>query len=102
MGETLPFMLDRSEQVFQEQAKPVAIKETLLKHVWLTTSGFFTLPPFINALLTFGADRILFSVDYPFSSNRQGRDFLRSLPISEQDRAKIASGNADKLLQLSR
>lgn len=101
MGETLPFMLDRSEQVFQQQAKPVAIKETILKHVWLTTSGFFTLPPFLNALLTFGASRILFSVDYPFSSNRQGLNFLKSLPVSEEDRAKIAHGNADQLLRLS-
>ena len=101
MGETLPFMLDRSEQVFREQAKPVAIKATILRHVWLTTSGFFTLPPFINALSTFGADRLLFSVDYPFSSNRQGRDFLKSLPVSEQDRARIAHGNADQLLRLS-
>jgi predicted TIM-barrel fold metal-dependent hydrolase len=100
MGEALPFMLDRSEQVFQQQANPVAIKETILKHVWLTTSGFFTLPPFINALLTFGADRILFSIDYPFSPNPQGLDFLMSLPVSEHDRAKIAHGNADQLFRL--
>jgi hypothetical protein len=54
MGETIPFMLDRAEQVFHGQAKPVAVKETILKHVWLTTSRFFTLPPFLKALLTFG------------------------------------------------
>jgi predicted TIM-barrel fold metal-dependent hydrolase len=101
MGETIPFMLDRAEQVFQGQAKPVAVKETSLKHVWLTTSGFFTLPPFLNALLTFGADRILFSVDYPFSEPREGRDFLKALPLTEADREKIAHGNADQLLRLS-
>ena len=37
----------------------------------ITTSGFFTVPPFLAALLTFGADRILFSVDYPFAPNAQ-------------------------------
>jgi predicted TIM-barrel fold metal-dependent hydrolase len=101
MGETLPFMLDRAEQVFGDQPKPVAVKETILKHIWLTTSGFFTLPPFLNALLTFGADRILFSVDYPFSSIPKGRDFLKALPVSEHDRAKIAHVNADQLLRLT-
>jgi len=100
MGETLPFMLDRAEQVFQGQARPVALKETILKHVWLTTSGFFTLPPFLNALLTFGAERILFSVDYPFSAPREGRDFLKALPLSESDREKIAHRSADQLLRL--
>jgi uncharacterized protein len=98
-GETIPFMLDRAEQVFHGQAKPVAVKETILKHVWLTTSGFFTLPPFLNA--PFGADRILFSVDYPFSEPREGRDFLKALPLTEADHEKIAHGNADQLLRLS-
>jgi predicted TIM-barrel fold metal-dependent hydrolase len=101
MGETLPFMLDRAEQVFGGQQKPAAVKETILKHVWLTTSGFFTLPPFLNALLTFGADRILFSVDYPFSEPRDGRSFLNGLPLCEADREKIAYRNADQLLRLS-
>jgi hypothetical protein len=49
------------------------------------------------ALSTSAASRILFSVDYPFSSNRQGLDFLKLLPLSEEDRAKIAHGNADQL-----
>jgi predicted TIM-barrel fold metal-dependent hydrolase len=47
-----------------------------------------------------GADRILFSVDYPFSPNAEGRDFLNSLPVSPEDREKIAHGNADRLLKL--
>jgi predicted TIM-barrel fold metal-dependent hydrolase len=101
MGETLPFMLDRCQEVFAQQARPVSVKETILEHVWITTSGFFTIAPFISALLTFGADRILFSVDYPFSPTRRGGEFLRSLPVSEEDRLKIACGNADRLLRLT-
>ena len=45
--------------------------------VWITTSGFFSLAPFTAALMTFGADRIMFSVDYPFSrSTRTVAAFL--------------------------
>jgi hypothetical protein len=50
--------------------------------------------------MTFGVDRILFSVDYPFSPNLAGRRFLDALPVSPADRAKIAHGNADALLKL--
>ena len=50
--------------------------------------------------MTFGADRILFSVDYPFSPNQRGRDFLDAMPISPVDRVKIAHANADSLLKL--
>ncbi len=105
MGEALPFMLARGQQVFGgDTAKSLrrSFAQTILEQVWITTSGFFTLPPFVTALLTFGADRILFSVDYPFSPNAVGRAFLDQLPVSPEDREKIAHGNADQLLRLAR
>jgi hypothetical protein len=52
------------------------------------------------ALPSFGVDCIMFSVDYPFASNARARAFLDGLPVSPADRAKIAHGNADRLLRL--
>jgi len=103
MGEALPFMLARCEQTLGAEAPNFlcrSITQTILDQVWITTSGFFSLAPFMAALLTFGADRILFSVDYPYASNREARDFLDRLPVAPADRQKIAHGNADKLLKL--
>jgi predicted TIM-barrel fold metal-dependent hydrolase len=103
MGEALPFMLARCEdKAGAEAAKFLrrTITQTILDQVWITTSGFFTLPPLLTALHTFGADRILFSVDYPYSTNAEGRAFLDALPVSAVDREKIAHGNADRLLRL--
>jgi predicted TIM-barrel fold metal-dependent hydrolase len=42
----------------------------------------FSEPPFKTALLTFGIDRIIFSVDYPYSSNAKGRAFLDRLSLA--------------------
>jgi hypothetical protein len=103
MGEALPFMLDRIDETTAAEARnhlSRSVRQTLLDQVWITTSGFFTLPPFMAALLSFGVDRILFSVDYPFASNARARAFLDALPVSPADRAKIAHGNADRLLRL--
>ena len=103
MGEALPFMLDRIDETTSATAKSVlqrSVRQTLLDQVWVTTSGFFTMVPFVAALMTFGADRIMFSVDYPFASNARARAFLDALPVSPADRVKIAHGNADKLLRL--
>jgi predicted TIM-barrel fold metal-dependent hydrolase len=103
MGEGLPAMLDRCDEVFG-QATPGylsrTVSRTILDQVWITTSGFFSLVPFTAAMATFGADRILFSIDYPFASNREGVDFLNRLPVSDADLQKIAHGNADALLKL--
>ena len=60
----------------------------------------FTEPPLLAALLTFGIDRILFSVDYPYAANESGRAFLNSLALAPADLAKLAHGNADRLLRL--
>ena len=103
MGEGLPFMLARCEEKVAAEAAKVlrrTVTQTIMEQVWITTSGFFTLPPFLCALQTFGADRILFSVDYPYSANDEGCAFLNALPVSPSDREKIAHGNADRLLNL--
>ena len=104
MGEAIPFMLDRIDETTANEAKARlsrSVRQTLLDQVWLTTSGFFTTVPFMAALMTFGADRIMFSVDYPFASNARARAFLDALPVSPADRAKIAHGNADRLMRLA-
>jgi predicted TIM-barrel fold metal-dependent hydrolase len=104
MGEGLPATLARCDQVFAATAPTFlrrTVSQTILDQVHVTTSGFFTVPPLLTLLQTFGADRILFSVDYPFSANDAATAFLDRLPVSSADREKIAHGNADRLLKLS-
>jgi len=102
MGEMLPMMLARADEVFALDIEHLArpISRTILDQVWLTTSGIFTEPPFLAALLTFGIDRIMFSVDYPYAPNAKGRAFLDRLALSPADMAKLCHGNADALLKL--
>jgi predicted TIM-barrel fold metal-dependent hydrolase len=76
------------------------ISRTILDQVWITTSGIFDEPPFLAALLTFGIDRIMFSVDYPYSPDAMGREFLERIALAPADMAKLAHGNADALLKL--
>jgi uncharacterized protein len=101
MGENLPFSIMRADSVLSRQAKlakPVA--EYFTSNFCVTTSGYFTVPPFQCALDVCGVDRVLFSVDYPFSANTKGRAFLDSLPVSDDDKEKIAHGNAERVLSL--
>ena len=102
MGEMLPMMMARADEVFSLDIEHLSrpISRTILDQVWLTTSGIFTEPPFLAALLTFGIDRIMFSVDYPYAPNAKGRAFLDRLALSPADMAKLCHGNADALLKL--
>jgi predicted TIM-barrel fold metal-dependent hydrolase len=102
MGEMLPMMLARIDQVFSVDIDYLTrpISRTILDQVWITTSGIFDEPPFLAALLTFGIDRVLFSVDYPYAPNKRGRDFLNRISLAPADMAKLAHGNADALLKV--
>jgi predicted TIM-barrel fold metal-dependent hydrolase len=102
MGEMLPVMLARDDEVFHRDVGHLKrkISETIVEQVWITTSGVFTQPPFIAALQTFGIDRIMFSIDYPYAANKLGREFLDNVALSPADMAKLCHGNADALLKL--
>ncbi len=102
MGEALPFNLARSQNVLGRVTGHLdrKVSEYLLENVWITTSAYFTIPPLLCALMVFGADRIIFSVDYPYASNEAGRKFFDQIPLSPADREKIAHGNVEALLKL--
>jgi predicted TIM-barrel fold metal-dependent hydrolase len=42
----------------------------------------------------------MFSVDYPYATNEQGKAFLERISLSPADMEKLTHGNADALLKL--
>jgi predicted TIM-barrel fold metal-dependent hydrolase len=102
MGENLPFSIARAEMVLGRGSADLkrSVGEYFQEHFYLTTSGYFSTPPFQCMQQVVEIDRIMFSVDYPFSSNLVGRKFLDNLPISVEEKEKVAHGNVEKLLKL--
>jgi hypothetical protein len=103
MGEMLPMMMVRCDSQFIPGLMGInqrTVIETLREQVFITTSGIFTNPPLMTTIDTFGIDRIMFSVDYPFGTNEQGKDFLKAIPLGSEQVEKIAHVNADALLKL--
>jgi predicted TIM-barrel fold metal-dependent hydrolase len=67
-----------------------------------TTSGYFTLQPLRWILEVVGIDRLLFSVDYPYSPNIPGSYSLDSVAkiLGEDSFANVTHRNAEHLLGL--
>ena len=55
---------------------------------------------FKQAAEIIGSDKILFGSDYPLLSPRRIIDQVESVELSQEDRAKILGGNAQKLLSI--
>jgi 2,3-dihydroxybenzoate decarboxylase len=99
LGESLPFSLWRIDMCLGRDRKST-FRDTFREHFWITTSGNFSTPALLCCVLEMGVDRILFSVDYPFVPNPPGVRWMDHVPLGPEDRAKILSGNAKKLLKL--
>ena len=101
MGESLPFSIGRSDaQINRRVQLERPLRDYFHDHFWITTAANWSQPALVCSLMEMGADRIMFSVDWPFASNTEGRAFMDAAPISQVDRAKILGGNAAALLKL--
>jgi predicted TIM-barrel fold metal-dependent hydrolase len=101
MGESIPFSLVRiDESLSRAGNKALEFRKTFVDHFWITTSGNFSTPALLCSLMEMGADRILFSIDYPFVLNPPGPKWFETVPLGDEDKAKVLGGNAKKLLKL--
>ena len=101
LGETLPFLIWRIDEALARPGqRSIRFREVFTNGFYVTTSGFFSTPALACCIAELGVDRILFAVDYPYMDNGSAVAWLGELPLSEDDRAKIASGNARRLLGL--
>jgi 2,3-dihydroxybenzoate decarboxylase len=101
MGEGLPFLLWRCDMALsRDKGLKRKFQEYFREHFYITTSGNFSYPALACVAAEMSTDRILFAVDWPYASNREGRDFIDHAPLSPHDKEKILKHNAAKLLRL--
>ena len=111
MGELVTFWarrIDHRLRVEQQQILSVFTGEPLkhsvehyLRHNFhITTSGFFDDASLIHNIDVIGIDRICFSIDYPYEDSKIACDWLENVPLSEEDKFKLAYENAAKLLKI--
>jgi predicted TIM-barrel fold metal-dependent hydrolase len=100
LGETIPYTLARIDEALSRDTPMKNFREVFSSHFHVTTSGFFSDSALQCCIREIGIDRIMFSVDWPFASNVKGAEWLRSTPLDDTDREKLAAGNAKRLLKL--
>ncbi len=104
LGEGLPYNLHRTDQRigWSPMGYPAKkkISEYFCENFYITTAGNFRTQALINAILEVGADRILYSTDYPFEEATEAAAWFDAASISEPDRRKIGRTNAQHLFKL--
>jgi 2,3-dihydroxybenzoate decarboxylase len=102
LGETLPFLMWRIDQSLSRPGarKTISFRDAFSSHFYLTTSGNFSNPALLCCVQELGVDRILFAIDWPFVQNPLGTNWVDTIPLCEEDKIKILSGNAKRLLKM--
>jgi len=104
LGEGLPYNIWRMDHRLAKSSRGIPARrkmaEYLRSNFYLTTSGNFRTSTLVDAMAEVGADRILFSVDYPFENTVDATTWFDAAEISEADRLKIGRENAAALFHL--
>ena len=101
LGETLPFLVWRVDQALSRPgAKSISFRDVFCGHFYLTTSGNFSNIALLCCVQEMGVDRIMFAIDWPFVANPLGTNWVDTIPLCEEDKIKILSGNAKRVLRM--
>src|SRR5215469_12534402 len=106
LGENLPYAMWRIDNangwIENRHNYPAKnrMRDYFCGNFHITTSGNFHTQALIDAILVLGADRIMFSADWPFENIDHAAAWFDVCPISEADRRKIGRDNARRLFKL--
>jgi predicted TIM-barrel fold metal-dependent hydrolase len=106
LGEGIPVQLWRIDhrngwmKAPHDYAAKQDVAHYFRKHFHVTTSGNFHTPSLNNAVTELGAERVMFSVDWPFEAVDEAAAWFDRAAIGEAERVKIGRDNAVRLFKL--
>lgn len=106
MGEGLPYWLYRIDAMHKAFKAPdrAVLKQKpsdyFHQNFAITISGVNWTPALKFCIDAISADNIMFAIDYPFCDSAEAVEFMDSVDISEEDRKKIYSENAERIFNI--
>jgi gamma-resorcylate decarboxylase len=104
LGENIPAHIWRSDHRLKKMPMGIPAKQPLADYLrnnfYLTTSGNFRDQTLVEVVSEIGADRVLFSADWPFEEIAEAAEWFDGAGVSEADRLKIGRTNALRLFRI--
>ncbi|MBO0685873.1 MAG: amidohydrolase [Candidatus Dormibacteraeota bacterium] len=74
--------------------------EYFKRNFLITTSGVEDPLALDYSIKALGAENVLWAIDYPYQPSAPSVAFMDSAPISDQDKAKVYAGNAERVFHI--
>jgi len=109
MGEAVHFWrwrIDYMSQLAQRRGRlphklELKPSEYFRRNFVITTSGVEDHLALEYSIKALGVENVLWAIDYPYQPTAPAVAFMDSAPISDEDRAKIYGGNAERVFHLA-
>lgn len=113
LGEAVPFWLGRLDNRYANIVRRGGLHPLGMKHLdrlpsqyfrdnfWITTSGMMTHAPLQFCLDQFGADRVMFAIDYPYEQTAEAVPFIRNAPVDAETMRKVTHATAEALFGIA-
>jgi predicted TIM-barrel fold metal-dependent hydrolase len=98
-GEVILFYLERLASLNRTAKLNKPFIDYVRQNLYVTSSGMLSNSYLQRSVEIIGADRILFSSDYPYQyrPGREARQFLEQVPLNEDEKKKFAHANWERL-----
>ena len=105
MGEALPFWLWRLDYMAAPGARAdlrnrQKASEYFRRNFAITTSGLEDPLVLRFCIDKIGIENVMWAIDYPYQPTAPAVAFLESAPLSDQERERVAHGNAERIFGL--
>ena len=101
LGEAIPYLLTRIDEALSRDTPMKNFRKVFTTHFYVTTSGFFSDSALRLCLDEMGAERVLFSVDWPYAANNHATTWFREVSLTDEERELVAHQNARDILNLT-
>lgn len=102
LGEAMPFLMDRMDnRIMLIKSDPIKNKHVpsyyFKNNIFVTVSGNMSPEAFKCTKDVLGIDRICFGSDYPFEGPTEMVEFVKNLPLTDEERELLYYKNAEAL-----
>jgi uncharacterized protein len=101
-GEVMAFWLGRLDETFAlvRPSRERNISDYYREQIWVTPSGMFNRHQLDHVVAELGAERIIYSEDYPYIKRDDVTEFLTGSGLSDHQMHAIAHTNVEALLRI--
>jgi 5-carboxyvanillate decarboxylase len=94
-------MNSRAQAEGRSPKTDLTMDEYFRRNFVFTTSGVEDHLALDYSIKKIGVDNVLWSIDYPYQPMEPAMKFMDSAPISDDDKAKIYHGNAERIFHIA-